>query len=199
MDHEFKLPAVVWRRFFCAIVACTLGVAAGQAFAKPSDKQISGTVCVIDLGEASYEAVFGYENDGGELEIPIGPSDNFVTPAPHDRGQPTRFFVGVIDDVFRVRFMNENIIWHIGRGGVTTASSRTHACDSLPNTTSTTSTTLPTSTTSTRPGRLAHPRSVPKLSRALRSLAILVSKSVKPTFGTIVRPAKASAFRGSCG
>jgi hypothetical protein len=61
---------------FCAVMACTLGAWPGQAFAKPSDNQVSGTVCGIDLGEGSYEAVFGYENDGGELEIPIGPSDN---------------------------------------------------------------------------------------------------------------------------
>jgi hypothetical protein len=58
--------------------------------------------CVLDHG-STYDATFGYENDnpGGEM-VPVGDANNF-SPGARDRGQPTTFAPGTVDDAVTVK------------------------------------------------------------------------------------------------
>jgi hypothetical protein len=61
----------------------------------------------------TYVAKFGYKNlNSSNINIPIGDL-NKVTPAPLDKGQPTGFLVGTVNDAFRVAFSNGTITWHL--------------------------------------------------------------------------------------
>jgi len=58
--------------------------------------------CIVDNGDGTFTAFFGYTNDNTVTETrPIGPLNRFV-PDPADRGQPTTFLPGTHDRVFSV-------------------------------------------------------------------------------------------------
>jgi hypothetical protein len=71
--------------------------------------------CVRNNGDGTYTAYFGYENKNNEsVYIPVY-SQNKISPAPWDRGQPGVFKPGIQDEVFSVIWSNGNIIWHLNQ------------------------------------------------------------------------------------
>jgi uncharacterized repeat protein (TIGR01451 family) len=84
--------------------------------------------CVEPLAGSVYRAHFGYLNQGAEaVTVPVG-ADNAFTPAPEDRGQPTRFEPGRAPDVFQVDFEG-TIAWTLA-GHTVTASGSSDRCAS---------------------------------------------------------------------
>src|SRR5690349_9154784 len=60
--------------------------------------------CVVNNGDGTYTAYFGYVNSSSEvIDLPIGPKNMFVGGDP-DRGQPTAFFPGEHISEFSVVF-----------------------------------------------------------------------------------------------
>ena len=58
--------------------------------------------CVQPRAGRTYDATFGYQNDEATaITVPIGPA-NAVTPGGPDRGQPSVFSPGRVDDAFTV-------------------------------------------------------------------------------------------------
>ena len=81
--------------------------------------------CVLNLGTATYTAIFGYANGSeDDVIIPIG-RRNHVAPAPINRGQPTVFRPGVTLVAFTVRNVprTQDLTWtvHLANGDVRTA------------------------------------------------------------------------------
>jgi hypothetical protein len=74
--------------------------------------------------DGTFNMVFGYMNRNYEErpEIPVGP-DNHFSPAPIDRGQPTRFYPRRQQFMFKVRvpagFDKQQLVWTLTRGGKT--------------------------------------------------------------------------------
>lgn len=84
--------------------------------------------CVRNNGDGTYTAFFGYENQNEvSIYIPIH-SQNKISPAPWDRGQPGVFRSGRWEKVFSVSFSNGNIIWHL-LNRIATASSNSALCN----------------------------------------------------------------------
>ncbi len=110
--------------------------------------------CVVDNGDGTFTAHFGYVNHASTaITLPVGPKNKFVSP-PQDRGQPTLFQPGEHHDVFTVTFDGSKIKWMLKADG-----DRRHEVDgdansgcAVPPTTTTpppTTTTTPTTTTPT--------------------------------------------------
>jgi|GEM_PF-4923624 len=80
--------------------------------------------CVLDNGNGTYIAYFGYNNPNAyPVDIPIGSANRF-NPAPDDRGQPTTFLPGRIFRVVGIVFDGNTLVWTLdgrsstaGRGG----------------------------------------------------------------------------------
>lgn len=88
--------------------------------------------CVSLNGDGSYTAVFGTRNDNrNTLNLPVGPR-NAISPAPADRGQPTRIPAGRSVGTFTVTFpASSSIRWTLdGEDAVARANSR--ACSTAP-------------------------------------------------------------------
>lgn len=69
--------------------------------------------CVDVVRDGSYTATYGYQNDNPfEISVPIGGQNKF-DPNPEDRGQPNKFFPGLINGVFTVNFPSETITWNL--------------------------------------------------------------------------------------
>jgi hypothetical protein len=70
--------------------------------------------CVVRNNNGSYTASFGYDNTtGAPVTIPIGSSNSF-TPGNANRGQPTVFQAGLVNNAFNVTFKangNNLAIW----------------------------------------------------------------------------------------
>ncbi|MGH9568872.1 MAG: hypothetical protein ACRD4F_04500, partial [Candidatus Angelobacter sp.] len=89
--------------------------------------------CVVNNGNGSYTAQFGYENlNTGAVNIPVGSSNGF-SPTPADRGQPTVFQPGRQRSAFSVTFDGSNLVWSLqGPDGIartSKASSSSSGCD----------------------------------------------------------------------
>jgi len=87
--------------------------------------------CVVDHGDGSYTAYFGYLNDNDvPVTIPVG-SDNRFSPSPSDRGQPTEFQPGRTgywpDAAFSVTWDGGNLVWTLD-GRTSTASPNSTPC-----------------------------------------------------------------------
>jgi hypothetical protein len=93
--------------------------------------------CVVENGDGSYTAFYGYNNQSDQAyTIPIG-NGNFFTPG-NDLGQPTVFEPGRHINVFSFDFISGNYVWTIrtpgGSGRTATASPGSQAC-SIPSAT----------------------------------------------------------------
>lgn len=75
--------------------------------------------CVIDNGNGTYTAHFGYENPNDEtVNIPIGSNNNFTGTGNQNEGQPTSFESGRTDYFpdaeFTVTFDEDStLVWHL--------------------------------------------------------------------------------------
>ncbi len=73
--------------------------------------------CVVDNGDGTYTAYFGYLNlSGTTITLPVG-SKNKFEPSPQDRGQPTVFQPGEYHHVFTVTFDGSKIKWMLKADG----------------------------------------------------------------------------------
>jgi hypothetical protein len=83
--------------------------------------------CVVDNGNGSYTARFGYKNENlFDVTIPVGAKNKF-TPAPENRGQTTTFVPGRQRNTFTVTFDGRPLVWTLN-GRTSTASSRSRRC-----------------------------------------------------------------------
>lgn len=82
----------------------------------------------VDIKSATvYTARFGYENPNAfEVPMAIG-ANNAFNPAPADRGQPDKFFKGVIKTAFTVDFDGNDLTWKLGTKAAT-VSKNTKQC-----------------------------------------------------------------------
>lgn len=80
--------------------------------------------CVMNNGNGTYTAYFGYNNKNSvSVYVPVY-SQNKISPEPWDRGQPGVFKVGVWERVFSVTWSSGNIIWHLNNN---TAKAKTNS------------------------------------------------------------------------
>lgn len=114
--------------------------------------------CVIDNGNGTYTAYFGYiNNSSSTVTIPFDPnfSKNMFTSTPKYRGQPDTFLPGIHNHVFSVVFDGNKITWMIKEDSAARqkvdADANSGCATPLPTTTTTpeptTTTTLPPITT----------------------------------------------------
>ncbi|MEO1654090.1 MAG: hypothetical protein AAFU64_11120, partial [Bacteroidota bacterium] len=92
--------------------------------------------CVVDNGDGTLRAYFGYNNPNDfEVEVPIG-SDNSFAGIGQNQGQPMLFVPGRVNGAFSVVFPTDaEITWSLSTGGMTSdamASSRSDHCDVKP-------------------------------------------------------------------
>jgi hypothetical protein len=78
-----------------------------------ADSIVPQLQCVVDNRNGTFTAHFGYLNENNFLvSIPIGSSNKF-NPAPHDRGQPTTFQPGRVENAFSVEFKGTKLTWKL--------------------------------------------------------------------------------------
>jgi len=108
------------------------GIAAAPAGAQTGAPSVSPVLeCVFDAGEGTFVALWGYSNRGTEaVEVPVGKTNAF-TPAPQDRGQPTKFELGRVVGAFTTKFDGSNLVWSL-TGRTATASKGSAACKEPP-------------------------------------------------------------------
>jgi hypothetical protein len=117
--------------------------------------------CVVDNGDGTFTARFGYMNQSSStIWLPVGPKNMFV-PEPKDRGQPITFVPGTHSDVFEVDFDElETIKWLLKADGdarhQVEASADSELCPP-PTTTTTTAAPPPTTTAAPPPTTTAAP------------------------------------------
>jgi hypothetical protein len=135
-------PATFSRRQALTGLAAGLSVALLPVVAKPASAQGGHTLvplldCVVDNGDGTYTAYFGYLNSGSEvIDLPVGPKNMFVDGDP-DRGQPTAFFPGEHTSEFSVVFgALETLKWMLKADGdrrhVVEASATSEGCATAP-------------------------------------------------------------------
>lgn len=99
-----------------------------------SDTQLHAiTEAVVDNGDGTYTAWFGYLNNTGAIQNYSVGSDNFFSPAPQDRGQVTTFLEGRYRDMFSVTWDGStNLVWTLN-GKTSTASTAVAVSSYTPN------------------------------------------------------------------
>jgi hypothetical protein len=105
-----------------AALALTTGIVLAPATAFAAGT-VTGTVtCYWPNADGSITFAVGYVNTGATVSIPVG-ANNYVTPSPQDRGQPTSFLAGSHPNVWAPSLtaaeMNANPNWFIN--GVATS------------------------------------------------------------------------------
>jgi hypothetical protein len=83
--------------------------------------------CVVNRGNGSYIAFFGYQNDNAVPAAILLSDGNMFSSAQRYRGQPTTFAPGRVRNAFSVDFDGSNLAW-ILNGRTATASSGSTAC-----------------------------------------------------------------------
>jgi hypothetical protein len=95
--------------------SATVNATFGVSCTRPPPPPIGVFVrCVTNHG-ATYDASFGYQNDGtSAVSIPVGASNRFE-PAPEDRGQTTTFVPGNVQDAFTVKGIptSDDLVWSL--------------------------------------------------------------------------------------
>lgn len=75
--------------------------------------------CVRNMGDDSYWAYFGYNNNNSvSVYVPLGSKNKFA-PIPIDRGQPKLFLPGNHTNVFIVVFNGKNLTWTLDQTSIT--------------------------------------------------------------------------------
>jgi hypothetical protein len=74
---------------------------------------------VIDNGNGTYDAVFGALNTNATTQVTPYGVNNFFTPAPPVRGQPTTFLAGQTSSVITLTFDGTPLTWTLGGIAVT--------------------------------------------------------------------------------
>ena len=116
------------RLFFAMLLLGALAEPIQSAHAQVSVSISPVLECVINNGNGSYNALFGYNNPNAiTVSVPVGTLNRF-TSAPDDRGQPTTFAPGRAVGVFSVTFSG-TLSWSL-TGRVSTASSSSTPCKS---------------------------------------------------------------------
>ena len=82
--------------------------------------------CVEDLGNGRFLAHFGYTNPNATTVEPTSDQNSF-TPAPPNRGQPTAFASGRVEDAFQVGWDGSDLTWSL-TGNQETVSSESTQC-----------------------------------------------------------------------
>jgi hypothetical protein len=109
-----------------------LGALAAPAFAGGGNKVTPFVECAFDNGDGTYDVAYGYDNaNGSSVTAAVGPN-NFFSPAPQDRGQPTVFTVGTQDNAWVVSGVGMDASWTLhGQAATLTASTPPCASASL--------------------------------------------------------------------
>ena len=85
----------------------------------PTDAVVPVAECVVDHNDGTFTARFGYRNDNeAAVAVPIGPDNRFQF-GRRDRGQPTLFQPGTVENAFSVTFRFGRLTWQLrGPDGV---------------------------------------------------------------------------------
>ena len=133
------------------LAVALLPVVAKTASAQGGHTLVPLLDCVVNNGDGTYTAYFGYLNSGSEvIDLPVGSKNMFVNGDP-DRGQPTAFFPGEHTSEFSVVFgALETLKWMLKADGdrrhQVEASATSEACATEPPTTPTPTPPPPTPT-----------------------------------------------------
>jgi hypothetical protein len=134
--------AVTRRQALTAFATAGLSLALLPVVAKTASAQGGHTLvplldCVVNNGNGTYTAYFGYLNSGSEvIDLPVGSKNMFVG-GDKDRGQPTAFFPGEHTSEFAVVFgALETVKWMLKADGdrrhQVEASATSEACATEP-------------------------------------------------------------------
>jgi hypothetical protein len=85
--------------------------------------------CVEVTPGGGFLAHFGYDNPNAEAVQ--SPSENYFSPPPEGRGQPTTFQPGTVEDAFQVQSTGESLTWHLTGNQVTASGDSTHCQASI--------------------------------------------------------------------
>lgn len=124
------------RRILCAATIATAGTigllgATGAGAATKPDVDAVLECIVLNGDTGSFVAIFGYQNnEAAAVELPIG-NDNKFTSQPEDRGQPTKFEPGRVQNVMKVESSGSAITWHLP-GANATANKNSKQCSAPP-------------------------------------------------------------------
>ena len=111
------------RRLVAAVAASAVGAVlclfAPSAEASPQSNLTPLLTCIDVNGDGSITAHFGYTNVWtNTVTVPAGKvppgQQNWFLPDPKDRGQPSKFQVGTLNDVFTVTFSTPTLEWRLG-------------------------------------------------------------------------------------
>ena len=91
--------------------------------------------CVAVSADGTFSAQFGYESSNTvERTVPVGP-DNLVSPGEPNRGQPTAFAPGRVQEAFTVSGVTGSLTWSVtfdGRTSSAAATASSPACAQPP-------------------------------------------------------------------
>ncbi|MEO1655251.1 MAG: HYR domain-containing protein, partial [Bacteroidota bacterium] len=110
---------------------CSFNVTVTQANNVPDVTPI--LECVLNNGDGTLRAYFGYENlNEGEVEIPLGENNNFSGFEDPNQGQGIIFEAGRVSGAFSIVFpANGQVTWNLGTGSAT-ASISSNLCNLTP-------------------------------------------------------------------
>ena len=86
--------------------------------------------CVDHTPKRTFVAHFGYTNSNVQINVPIGPQNQFL-PSPADRGQPTKFPSGTVRNAFTVASPGPDVVWSLN-GFKAVATHQTPDCGDHP-------------------------------------------------------------------
>ncbi len=94
--------------------AALAAVSATPARAQPSKPADITPIleCVFPLDGGQYVALWGYQNRGTNVDVPLG-TDNAFSPGAANRGQPTSFLPGRNKGVFTTTFDGSTLTWNL--------------------------------------------------------------------------------------
>jgi hypothetical protein len=129
------------RRLVAALVWSTVVAVAvpGLAHGSPQSKLTPLVTCVDLNTDGTITAHWGYTNTWtNQVTVPVGNrpgQQNYFSPSPEDRGQPTKFQPGTHNNVFTVTFSG-TLTWYLddanGTPNSATASSSSTQCAPVP-------------------------------------------------------------------
>jgi hypothetical protein len=146
--------------------------------------------CVVDNGDGSLTAHWGYNNTSGLVQVlPVGGSPaNQFSPSPQDRGQPTTFAIGRHVDVFATVFAPPTLlVWSLGTS-TATASAASRRCA-----TPTATATLPAATETATASATATPDDTATATASATAMPDDTATATPAATDTTTPPASATA------
>ena len=120
-----------------SLVAAAVALVALSAGSAPASEHSLAVYPIVECVSASsntYTAVWGYNNQTGVTQtLAVGTLNNFL-PTPQNRGQPTTFNPGRVDNVFSASWTGSSgyLYWELNNQNGAVASASSPACSKPP-------------------------------------------------------------------